>query len=435
MTLLEGEAIKRLKELPDESVHCVVTSPPYWNLRNYEGHPEQLGLEKTPSEYINKLVNILEEVRRVLRKDGVLWLVISDTFISSGRGHHTPKQRSNKGTEGIKDICVKPTEDLKPKDMAAVPWKVAIALQEKGWWLRSDVVEEVELYCPCGCGHVLEERIWRYSQDRDLIWRKINPMPSSATDRPTKNHEYIFLLSKSKNYFYDHYAVMEPVSESTVGRKPVDFGGEKGRNYTPSKEDPNYRGGKEQWGRTFDYTESCKYGRNKRSVWTTSLYGYKEAHFATYPPSLITPCVLAGTSARGCCPKCGAPWKRIVKKENPIICSWAPGSRKRHLESKGRHGATSAFNTDTIFESKAVGWEPTCGCGEDPIPCTVLDPFSGSGTTGEVALKHNRSYIGIDLVPEYIKLQKKRFAPIMGTCSEGKQETIPEDKDIFSTLT
>ena len=243
--ILEGDALSQLRTLPSETVQTCVTSPPYWGLRDY-GTEGQLGLEDTPEDYCDKMVQVFCEVRRVLREDGTLWLNLGDSYASTFAG------------------------GLKSKDLCGIPWMVAFALRTDGWYLRSDI-----------------------------IWHKPNPMPESVTDRPTKAHEYIFLFSKSQKYYYDNSAIKEPVADSTIGRKPVDFGGEKGRNYQPDSTDPNFRNGKDQWGRTFDYRISCKNGRNKRTVWTVAAKGYKDAHFATFPDDLIKPCILAGSPRRG----------------------------------------------------------------------------------------------------------------------------------------
>jgi DNA modification methylase len=316
--LLQANALRI--PLRDNSVHCVVTSPPYWGLRDY-GVPGQLGLEPTPEEYVADMVAVFREVKRVLRNDGVLWLNLGDTYMSQpswGRGDQTSTLEGRKHSEvphALKDQLGRHSRGtqigIKPKDLVGIPWRVAFALQADGWYLRSDI-----------------------------IWSKPNPMPESVTDRPTKAHEYIFLLSKSVKYFYDSAAIKEPVSISTIGRGPVDFGGSKGRNYSPVKGDPNFRNGSEQWGRTFDYLKSCNNGRNKRSVWEVSTEPYAEAHFATYPTRLIEPCILAGC----------------------------------------------------------------------PVGGVVLDPFLGSGTTGLVALRLNREFIGIELNPEYCTLAENRIA-------------------------
>jgi len=247
--IFKGDALEVLKEMQSESVQCCVTSPPYWGLRDY-GIEGQLGLEKTPEEYVAKVVAIFSEVRRVLKKDGTLWLNLGDSYNGSGGEH-----KNDKGQSGLTDnrdkvgyVPGRNISNLKPKDLVGIPWRVAFALQADGWYLRSDI-----------------------------IWHKPNPMPESVTDRPTKSHEYIFLMSKSQKYYYDY----EAVKEQGVGRETY-FGSDayskgSGRNDSGS------------------YNDNPCAGRNKRSVWTVTTKPYKEAHFATFPPDLITPCIKAGS--------------------------------------------------------------------------------------------------------------------------------------------
>lgn len=390
LRIISGDALAMLKTLPDESVQMCVTSPPYWGLRDY-GVAGQLGLERTPEEYIARMVEVFREVRRVLRTDGTCWVNMGDSYAGSGKGGN-PEGSEWSGFVGNKDRenaakASKPVipNGLKPKDLCGIPWRLALALQEDGWWLR-----------------------------QDIIWAKPNPMPESVTDRCTKAHEYLFLLTKSARYYFDAEAIKEPVAESTIGRGPVDFGGAKGRAYTPERTDPNFRNGNEQWGRTFDYTESCKNGRNKRSVWTVATESYPESHFATYPTDLIKPCILAGTSARGCCPKCGAPWERVVE-DTPEYAEFKAnekqrkggGMRSSRIEAMGLTRGSS--NKSVSAETKTTGWQATCTCCEtETQPCVVLDPFFGSGTTGQVALELGRSCIGIELNPAYLKLAERR---------------------------
>jgi len=236
-----------------------------------------LGLEPTPELFISHLVQVFREVRRVLKDSGTLWCNIGDSYAGywGDKYAHKPfgKDRTpDETTPPHKNSPDFKASAFKPKDLVGIPWMLAFALRADGWYLRSDI-----------------------------IWHKPNPMPESVKDRPTKSHEYIFLLSKNRKYFYDADAIKEPVATSTIGRGPVDFGGAKGRDYKANikKTDPNYRNGSEQWGRTFDYRESCKNGRNKRSVWTVTTKPYKEAHFATFPPDLIEPCIKAGCPDNG----------------------------------------------------------------------------------------------------------------------------------------
>lgn len=269
--VFNGDNLDVLRTFPDESVHCVVTSPPYYALRDY-GVSEQIGMEDTVEEYVARLVAVFSEIKRVLRDDGTVWLNLGDTYSSGGRGSgpESSKQRSNKGSVMGKALDSRNTPGFKPKNLLLVPHRVAIALQDDGWFVRSDIV-----------------------------WHKRNPMPESVTDRPSKAHEYVFLLSKSPSYYYDADAVKEPVASSTIGRGVVTFGGEKGRNYNPDKSDPNYRNGHEQWGRQYDYSKSSASGRNRRSVWSIATKPYKGAHFAVMPLELADICVKAGCPEGG----------------------------------------------------------------------------------------------------------------------------------------
>lgn len=293
--ILNGQVVDILKTLPDESVQCCVTSPPYFRLRDY-GVDGQIGLEDTLDEYIEKLVNVFREIRRILKKDGILWLNLSDTYAGGGRniGNTKPLSKIESGNLaacGISSIV----RGFKHKDIMLVPAKVAEALRVDGWYLR-----------------------------QDIIWAKPNPMPESVKDRCTKSHEHIFLLSKSERYFFDS----ESIKEKCVGKNNDKPAGSKGvlgnpnaRLRTRIKE-----------GNTAEY-------RNKRDVWVVATTGYKGAHFATFPEKLIEPCVLAG-------------------------------SRKGD---------------------------------------TIIDPFCGSGTTGVVAMRYGREFIGIDINSGYCEIAKKRI--------------------------
>jgi DNA modification methylase len=302
-TILTGDCRETLKTLPDASINCCVTSPPYWGLRDY-GHAGQIGLEQTPEAYVAELVAVFREVRRVLRPDGTLWLNLGDSYGGgNGGASASAKQTRNRGTSNAFAGCGM------PKQLMGIPWRVAFALQSDGWYLR-----------------------------QDIIWAKPNPMPESVTDRCTKSHEYIFLLSKSAKYYYDAEAIKEDATDPeyrTAGKiRPTAEGG-------PGFE---IRGGlhNQQGGRLT---------RNKRSVWTVATQPYKEAHFATFPPALIRPCILAG------CPQGG----------------------------------------------------------------TVLDPFGGSGTTGEVSEIEGRNSILCELNPEYVTMAKNRTAQPGLFCHAGAQ--------------
>lgn len=257
--IIVGDCRETLKALPDQSVNTCVTSPPYFGLRDY-GHDGQIGLEQTPEEFVAQMVAVFREVRRVLRDDGTLWLNLGDSYNASpGQRKATDKpgkkQASNVGAIGAPSRSV---DGLKPKDLIGIPWRVAFALQADGWYLR-----------------------------QDIIWHKPNPMPESVTDRCTKAHEYIFLLSKSRSYYFDHIAIRE----KAVGGKPG--------NKT-HKGKSAYDGGDERMRTKAGLTNiGAKEFRNRRSVWTVPTKPFKEAHFATYPPDLIKPCISAGCPEGG----------------------------------------------------------------------------------------------------------------------------------------
>lgn len=306
--IYQGNCLEVLKSFEDKCINCCVTSPPYYGLRDY-GVEGQIGNEDTPFDYVDKLVDIFAEVRRVLKDDGTLWLNLGDSWAGSSQGagtkHPTPKQASNHGTNYMTAehhvSKLKHVEGCKPKDLIGIPWMVAFALRESGWYLR-----------------------------QDIIWAKGNPMPESVRDRCTKSHEYIFLLSKNRKYYYDYQAIKEPaVTKATV-------------------RDKNKEGYQADYAKGDRFSKGERvYGadgmRNKRDVWNVNTKPCKEAHFATYPDTLIEPCILSG------CPEGGV----------------------------------------------------------------VLDPFMGAGTTGMVAKKHGRNYVGIELNKEYIDIANKRIEEYM----------------------
>lgn len=369
-TIIQGDALTRLKELPSESVDCCITSPPYFGLRDY-GVEGQIGLEESPEAYVSKLVEVFREVRRVLKKEGTLWLNLGDSYWG-GKGQSNyayQERRTSPSFEGDQHNITgmgqtRPTDgkhsEIKPKDLIGIPWAVAFALRADGWWLRSDI-----------------------------IWAKPNCMPESCKDRPTKSHEYIFLLSKSQKYYYDSDSIKEPAitTENRSGKGKYDGDGSmKARALTGS--DPN------------------PLGRNKRTVWTVATKPFAEAHFATFPPALIEPCILAGTSEKGYCPECGMPWIRQVEHKNMVI------RKTDRMADLGEFGRTQSSGTMlSPPETKTIGWLPSCQCGDlKPVPGIILDPFFGAGTTGLVAKKLGRHYIGIELNPEYIGMAQKRIA-------------------------
>ena len=252
-----------LKQMPDQYVECCITSPPYFGLRDY-GMAGQIGLEETPEAYVEKMVAVFREVRRVLKDDGTLWLNLGDSYASNTKGSCGPssKQDSNAGSRYNPR---KFNHGVKEKDLMGIPWMVAFALRADGWYLR-----------------------------QDIIWHKPNPMPESVTDRCTKSHEYIFLLSKSLQYYFDAKAIAEQQQQSSRERLTRGWNGDGDRGYPngPQNHLKNYMG-------SFDSVEETPLTRNKRDVWTVTTKPYREAHFATYPPDLIEPCIKAGCPEGG----------------------------------------------------------------------------------------------------------------------------------------
>jgi len=251
--ILTGDCRATLATLPPESVNCCVTSPPYWGLRDY-GVAGQIGQEPTPEAFVSALVGVFAAVRRVLRDDGTLWLNLGDSYAASTRGAGgIGKQHSNAGSViGDRSWCI--PHGLKPKDLIGIPWRVAFALQADGWWLRSDI-----------------------------IWAKPNPMPESITDRPTKSHEYLFLLAKSERYYYDAAAIAEKGS----GRIP---GNKRPQRMDASRPDAVS---------LLKAQQRPQETRNKRDVWTIATEPSGEPHFAAFPEALVEPCILAGCQIGG----------------------------------------------------------------------------------------------------------------------------------------
>ncbi len=423
------DALSRLRKLPSDSVHAVVTSPPYFNLRDYEADG-QLGHEATPEEYVAALVAVFREVRRVLRWDGTLWVNIGDSYSrdakkgGSGPGGKNAAYSDSytKASKRKKKALVVP-----PKNLFGIPWRMAFALQADGWVLRSEV-----------------------------IWAKENPMPESVRDRPTKSHEQLFLLAKGDSYYYDHEAVKEPAnpndhggvsgSQGAFGGKfsAVD-GGRMNRCFRAVRSTRNRRDVWEhpdafavlEWLEQNrpevikEYVAAC----GQSDAWWVASQPFPGAHFATFPPELIEPCVAASTSERGACPACGAPWERVVARRADV---------GRVACEPGILVAVSEGDPDEVV---TAGWRPVCGCYDAEysrdfrrartsrrrrqqdasgswwtrvrkrpgrtwwtvMRCVVLDPFSGAGTTGVVAVRSGRFYVGIELSSVYAKMSSDRL--------------------------
>jgi DNA modification methylase len=440
--LIRGDA--RRIPLGDQSVHMAATSPPYLGLRDYGLKPSRwpamsyrpmvglppvevpaleccLGLEPTPEAFVGHLVLVFREVYRVLRDDGTLWLNLGDSYANDGKwgGETGGKQAYLPDNDRKRVGREKRRTGLAPKNLMGMPWRVAFALQADGWVLRSDV-----------------------------IWAKSNPMPESVTDRPTRAHEYVFLLSKQVDYFYDTEAIREPhvrLWDESNGRGL--YAG-KGGGFRPNKNNdnpilPHPSGANKRtvwphdapdwyWAAVWEFAEQYFGGEafadfvdafsdaaaqsGEPDVWAISTEACPDAHFATFPRKLVRPMILAGTSEKGCCPGCGAPWRRIVRKDRKptrpgkeskirMPRGWA-GNGVPHKASEWNRSKEEVGNRDPmrhVTEIETVGWGPSCDCPEQPpVPCLVLDCFNGSGKTGEQALLLGRSYVGMDLSWEYL---------------------------------
>ena len=421
--LYQGDALEQLRGLPDGCVNMIATSPPFYGLRDYGtgtwegGDPEcdhmdtafnaipqnregretpggrggsfptterqfgkvcgkcgarrvdrQIGLEETPDQWVTSLVAVFRECRRVLADHGTLWVEIGDSYMATPTGNRGTKsalhgaQTSDKYKETLDrytdaKLNRQPVpEGLKQKDLLGQPWMLAFALRADGWYLRSEI-----------------------------IWARPNPMPESVTDRPTKSHSTIFLLSKGPRYFFDQDAIREPYKYD--GRKVLEING------TSDAAHENYanREGKTRWPGGVDG------GANARSVWTIPTEPTPFAHFATWPRKLVARMIQAGTSECGCCPECGAPW---VRKTERAIDTSRPLARQKN--GQGTNARTST----------TLGWSPSCAHQHQPVPCTVLDPFAGSGTTLLVARNHQRHAIGIELNADYCRIAANRLSQL-----------------------
>jgi DNA modification methylase len=555
-----GDALTVLRTMPDESVHCIVTSPPYWGLRDY-GVEGQLGLERTPEEYLARMVEVFREVRRVLRSDGTCWVNMGDSYATSMFSHNSLRTVAQPMGDWSKEGQRLPADErskhgvttdttLKPKDLCGIPWRLALALQAPYYtgkikseadrlWLAAmidaegcmfihkrkagsdsgakftkadgtdvsyartrntygpglevantsraiverclriagvgsicsqgpeqngrrkqtlyrwncrlvecrDVVREVYPFLVakqqqarilCGCpssGERAEaahgalialhrgsatdvdfpapaslfEPGWYLRMDN--IWAKLNPMPESVTDRPTKAHEYVFLLSKAARYFYDAEAIKEECESGPSDiRKMVESLPRIGGKNLASDDPMLAASSKTNAGRKRAVGDPS--GRNARSVWTIATQPFPEAHFATFPEALAERCIRAGTSERGCCPECGAPWVRVVERQL-VGGHRVPHARAAVYDADGEAQSGNYAAGDRLvsahYETTATTWRPTCDHGGEPVPCTVLDPFGGAGTVGLVAAKLNRNWVLIELKPEYAAMAERRI--------------------------
>lgn len=464
-TIKVGHSLDLLRATPDETYHCIVTSPPYFGLRSYEGVEPVvwggrvdclhkwgasgtcrvgrdwdatvgkskvgrkcdtstgnlcekcgawlgvLGNEPNVEMYVAHMVEFFREVRRVLRRDGTLWLNLGDSFSGSGPSGASYKSKTTLAREGkqtdgnfriSKSLGARgltyaekkpiPTPGFKAKDLMLVPHRVAIALQADGWWVRMD-----------------------------NVWSKLNCLPESVEDRPTKSHEYVFLLTRSESYFYDAEAVREKQTGGAHAR---------GKGLTPKtvekKSNPLIRANNSFCESIGAWHEAPDGNRNLRSVWEMASEPYREAHFATFPSKLPTVCIKAGTSEVGVCRECGAPWRRIVEKYNPgkaeTTSLYPDGSSARSI--RRRQQALRKEGQESAPPPQTVGWIMTCKCPyTPPVPALVHDPFSGAGTTGLAALRLGRNYVGHEASPKYAEMSRRRLR--RATLPVQRQEETP----------
>jgi len=521
--VLIGNCLETMEQIEDESIDTCVTSPPYWGLRDYQtaswdggdencDHqpPEekgewitsvseyksashasrynktachkcgalrvdsQLGMEETPEEYVEKMVDVFRVVWRKLKPSGTVWLNLGDSYAGGGgsSGHTEETKNIGRTTASYGAVATggRVPSGLKAKDLVGIPWRVALALQADGWWLR-----------------------------QDIIWSKPSCMPEAVKDRCTKSHEYIFLLTKNKSYYYDHEAIKEPISGVSIKRMQYSWDCDR-PSTKRDDDDPRGPGISMKAGGMEDRFVNAG-GRNKRSVWTVSPKPYPGAHFAVYPPDLIEPCILAGTSAHGCCADCGSPWRRVTeRRSNDQDDELEQKTEGLSNPKRGGQRVTSTGAVPSYAGSSSVttGWQPTCEChgklvkrdviipatmskadlvesswgasldgqyhgeakkdfdsvgvqnasdvkrriienaskdrvkkikvyeseiplNEHPIKkAVVLDPFGGSGTTAGVAIKHNRNAILCELNEDYAALMDDRISKVTGGFRKGQ---------------
>lgn len=381
--LLLGDCRDVLKTLADQSVQTVITSPPYFGLRDY-GVDGQIGLETTPALYVAALVAVFREAWRVLRDDGTLWLNLGDSYAGNGNRSGEGETRAlssakfHGGRAHLEQRRVTGDSGLPDKNLLGMPWRVAFALQDDGWYLRSDI-----------------------------IWSKPNCMPESVTDRPTRAHEYLFLFAKSARYYYDAQAIAEPAQGDSGWAKQR----ASGRSNWAQRPGIDTNGGNQGDGTLWQDTAT----RNKRTVWSIATQSFSGAHFATMPEALVEPCILAGSSARAC-EHCGAAWGRVVERDGV--------PRDRTIDSSGdlpgRIGNGKSGLNDLSgpafakwkaeHPNRDLGFAPRCACPANTgsAASIVLDPFAGTGTVMRVAQRYQRSAIGIELNPDYAVLSDAR---------------------------
>lgn len=392
LTIINADVIDGLKQLESSSIQCCVTSPPYYGLRSYLKADDlskvcEIGSEKTPQAYVDRMVEVFREVKRVLRDDGVLWLNLGDSYVSKPYKAENPHS-FQKASAGLKEAGVK------VKDLLMIPARVALALQADGWYLRAA--------CP---------------------WIKRNGMPESVKDRPAQTVEMIYMLAKSEQYFYDAEAVK--IIAAQAGRKRADrFGDVKHTGETTMHSDGSvFTGADRRTRRSSDWFFESWQGTLQDNegdplAFVVNTKPYKGAHFACFPPDLIRPCIQSSVSEKGACPECGAPLKRQTKRKGEEVHT-SGGDRESRMYVPNRVGNGNPRRpADVSPDVMTTGWQPSCSHAahdaQTTEPCVVLDPFGGSGTTGQVALELGHRAVLIELNAEYIPLIRQRCGAVTG---------------------
>jgi hypothetical protein len=513
--IIQGDALTVLKRMDSESVHCAVTSSPYYGLRSYNTEPQiwdgdpncqhewgevhppgyrssdtkpgpmqhegnthrenlrsdicskcgawkgELGQEPTPELFVKHLTTIFHELKRILRSDGVFWMNIGDSYCASkcgsfNGGSDILKGRNLEGHSKSGNVDKSKLMGMKPKDLIGIPWALAFSMRSDGASspqtmytvekIKTSLLRDYDTWndVPKHTKRTIEDldEEWLKASKggwylrSDIPWVKRNSLPSSVTDRPGSSIEHIFLFSKSQKYYYDYIATMQLSSESynkdkrprgvirqcvNTNSKYPDGGQFKKQDNTGNETYTGFNARYEPNGYGLRYMRDSDFFFK---TWQGLLHNedgepmalvvnpkpYKGSHFAAYPIRLVEPLILAGTSEKGVCPHCGAPWVRVAKKESYITRPTIGSDDQKQKLNPGNAQGLERTGGHVAQITETIDWQPSCNCTNNiPVPAAILDPFSGSSATGVACKLHNRDYIGIELNPEYCELGRKRI--------------------------